>query len=247
MGQYYRIINVDKKQAIHPFDFGNSQKLTEWSYDLNKMVLTLMNLLGGEWKGDRVYVVGDYADTSDPEEAWCATLDAALEELECESLYKLAHEITHIVPESIKREFEHDDGPIPVIIGCTVDNGYRYIYNHATRQFIDMTKCPIEWIWFDNEAGKARATRFAPLPLLLAMGNGRGSGDYRNASNEHLVGSWCATSASIEVSKEPLGTATNYDEFAPDFTENRQIIPYTQLDEKIAEAMESRKEAEGVV
>ena len=245
MGQYYKIINVDKKQTIYPFDYGNGLKLMEWSYDRNDIVLVLLNQLGNEWKGDRVYVVGDYAGTENPDESWCAALDSAQKELECESLYEISDEFTRVVPGQITSCCKHGKGPTPIIIGSTEDNGYRYIYNHATRQVIDLKKCPIEWTWFDDETKKVFATRIAPLPLLLAMGNGRGCGDYRQAENMKLVGSWCGTSASIEVTKEPLESARDYDEFAPDFTERKEIVPYTKLDEVIAAEVKKHVTGEG--
>ena len=76
MGQYYRIVNIDKKEVMRPFDFGNGMKLMEWSYTRNYMILALMNLLSDEWYGDRVYVIGDYADNEDPKECWAPTFAA---------------------------------------------------------------------------------------------------------------------------------------------------------------------------
>lgn len=115
------------------------------------------------------------------------------------------------------------------ITGCTKEQGYRYIYNHETKQFIDTEKCPIEWIWYDEDEKNADATRTAPLPLLLAMGNGRGGGDYRNEENENLSGSWCKTSSSIEITKEPIPGTGDYEEFSPNFSENDLITSYTKL------------------
>lgn len=62
MGQYYRSINVDQKQQLNPFDYGDSVKLMEWVYDQTDTVTAFINLLGNEWKSDRVYVIGDYAN-----------------------------------------------------------------------------------------------------------------------------------------------------------------------------------------
>ncbi len=59
-----------------------------------------------------------------------------------------------------------------------------------------------------------------PLPLLIAMGNGRGGGDYGNPKNDDLVGTWCDSISSIEITKEPLDHL-EYEEFHPDF-----CLPY---------------------
>ena len=68
MGQYYKVINVDKKEFIHPHKFGCGLKLMEWCYiddkgESNAFVSAMVYLLNNRWKGDRVYVVGDYADS----------------------------------------------------------------------------------------------------------------------------------------------------------------------------------------
>lgn len=216
MGQSYRIVNVDKRMVIDPDDFGNGRKITEWAFNLNDMVLAMMNLIAGEWKGDRVYVVGDYAARRESCELWYDTMGAVLDELNCKSLYDCSDEFTRVVPEWIRGS--RVKGFASVVFCNTGDAGYRYIYNHAERQVVSLEKCPVEWIIRENRNGAARAVRIAPLPLLLAMGNGRGAGDYRDKNNSDLVGKWCATSKSIEVSKERLKSASGYSELTPDFT-----------------------------
>jgi len=81
MGQYYRIVNIDKKEFMSPADFGYGLKLLEFADPMGQsMVTSAMALLmadgnnrgGGDlrtdhevvgsWAYDRVAVVGDYAD-----------------------------------------------------------------------------------------------------------------------------------------------------------------------------------------
>ena len=64
MGQYYKVINIDKKEYMRP---NCGLKLMEWSYNRNPLILNLMKKLANEWKGDRVFVVGDYAVAHDIE------------------------------------------------------------------------------------------------------------------------------------------------------------------------------------
>ena len=52
----------------------------------------------------------------------------------------------------------------------------------------------------------------------------------RNGENFNLVGSWCSSTRYIEVSNDEC-TLTGYEEFAPDFTENDPLIPYTKAEE----------------
>ena len=59
MGQYHKFMNFDKKEILNP---PGLLKLMEWSYQQNEYMLQIENLLKTSWKGDRVLVIGDYAD-----------------------------------------------------------------------------------------------------------------------------------------------------------------------------------------
>ena len=79
MGQYYRIVNLDKKEYISPHLFGDGAKLMEFGCSSNGMMTGLAILLAdgnnrgggdlysedaiiGSWAGDRIVITGDYAD-----------------------------------------------------------------------------------------------------------------------------------------------------------------------------------------
>lgn len=79
MGQYYKIVNLDKKQYLHPHKFGDGLKLLEFGSSGCGTLLGLTVLLAdgnnrgggdlcsddpliGSWAGDRIVVTGDYAD-----------------------------------------------------------------------------------------------------------------------------------------------------------------------------------------
>lgn len=79
MGQYYKIVNLDKKQYLHPHNFGDGLKLMEFGSSGGGTMLGLAILLSdgngrgggdlhsskdltGSWAGDRIVIVGDYAD-----------------------------------------------------------------------------------------------------------------------------------------------------------------------------------------
>ncbi len=79
MGQYYKIVNIDKKQFLHPHTFGDGLKLLEFGCNSMGVLTGLTILLAdgnnrgggdlrsdhpliGSWVGDRVIVAGDYAD-----------------------------------------------------------------------------------------------------------------------------------------------------------------------------------------
>lgn len=82
MGQYYKIVNLDKKQFLHPHAFGDGLKLLEFGSSGSGTMCGLAILLAhgnnrgggdlrsenpivGSWAGDRIVITGDYADEGD--------------------------------------------------------------------------------------------------------------------------------------------------------------------------------------
>ena len=76
MGQYHMIVNVDKKEYLRS---NGGLKLLEWGYLENPMNLTLLDNLTKNWKGDRVYVVGDYGNSKDVYSYECSKIFSGLE------------------------------------------------------------------------------------------------------------------------------------------------------------------------
>lgn len=79
MGQYYKIVNLDKMQYLHPHKFNEGLKLMEFSCSTPGTMTALALLLAdgngrgggdmrsdspliGSWAGNRIVVAGDYAD-----------------------------------------------------------------------------------------------------------------------------------------------------------------------------------------
>lgn len=62
MGQYYKAINISKKEFLSSYDYENGAKLTEHSWVGNNYVGAVVNLLGDEWSEDQIVWGGDYAD-----------------------------------------------------------------------------------------------------------------------------------------------------------------------------------------
>jgi len=81
MGQYWKPVNIDKREFIHPHDLDEGLKL--WEIVANKRTMQGLSILlaampvcrgGGDlppaeiigrWAGDRVAIVGDYAEDGD--------------------------------------------------------------------------------------------------------------------------------------------------------------------------------------
>lgn len=82
MGQYHYLVNLTKKQFVHPHEIGNGLKLKEqigWDYSTSTVLFMLVaastgrgggdfhceHPLLGSWAGDRIALVGDYAEADD--------------------------------------------------------------------------------------------------------------------------------------------------------------------------------------
>ena len=82
MGQYHLLVNLNKKQVVHPHHIGNGLKLREqtgWEYSTSTVLVMLLaacsgrgggdfragNKSIGSWAGDRIAFVGDYAEPED--------------------------------------------------------------------------------------------------------------------------------------------------------------------------------------
>ena len=195
MGQYYTVANMDKKEVLCVNGEHIGGKLLEIA-ETESDSLAILNQIAGPWKGDTVFLVGDYANLSNSNVPYFRALRTWTDKLHLvDDLYAYA-----------KENFKPVDGD-------TEDHGFRFIYNHDRKEYIDILHCPNccdgpEW-------GEGF---IAPLPLLIAMGNGRGGGDYYNYGNDKLVGSWCDSIASLEITTEPKDEL-GYEEVHPDFKE----------------------------
>ena len=228
MGQYYKVINLDKKEYMRP-EYG--LKLMEWSYNRNSLILNLMKKLANEWKGDRVYVVGDYAVSEDDDESYDYK---KLVEIEKElGIYKEEDSEGY----SISLYNYADDNFKKIPLKEIKNEEYKYIYNHNKKQFIDLEHCPLDWL-YKSDNDKLIEVKIAPISLLLALGNGRGGGDYCS-NNLSLGGNYLEDVQNLEITKEPLDN--NYKEFRPEFYEG-EYIPYPKIQDYIKLQEEKLKE-----
>ena len=86
MGQYHYVVNLDKRQFLHPHKFDDGLKLMEFGQSAGGTMTGLAILLGtssreggrgggdfrldhegvaGSWAGDRICIIGDYAEPGD--------------------------------------------------------------------------------------------------------------------------------------------------------------------------------------
>ena len=142
MGQYYIVANIDKKEYMRS---NGGVKLMEWSYNRNDLILNLMNKLANEWKGDRVYIVGDYALSSDRIDKEKQPAEKARRN----NFKELG------VKELNKEE-------------------YKYIYNHKRKEFIDLRHCPLAWLYKEKQKYNVVTIAPISLLLALGNGMGGG-------------------------------------------------------------------------
>ena len=225
MGQYYKVINLDKKEYMYS---DGGIKLMEWSYNRNPLVLNLMKKLANEWKGDRVFVVGDYAlsrDRIDDENG------ITKKDYDYELLKKIENELDI---------YDKEDEGYPITLYSYADKNYReiklekiedeeykYIYNHKRKEYIDLDHCPLAWLY--KEKNDYIQVKVSPISILLALGNGMGGGDYCG-NNYDLVGKYINDVQDLEITKEKLNL--DYAEFRPEFYEG-VYIPYNEIPNEI--------------
>lgn len=223
MGQYYKVVNIDKKEYMYST---GGIKLMEWSYNRNPLVLNIMKKLANEWKCDRVFVVGDYALSTDRIDN-----DSNEKDYDYDLLEKIEKELDI---------YDKEDGGYPITLYHFADKNYqeiklekieneeyKYIYNHKRKEFINLEHCPLAWLYKDKN--NFIQVKVSPISLLLALGNGMGGGDYWG-NNENLVGRYINEVQDLEITKEPLNL--DYTEFRPEFYEG-VYIPYNEIPNEI--------------
>lgn len=62
MGEYYKWVNVDRKEYLSPMDFDLGLKSHESIWRGNALLCALRELLSREWSGDHIFFLGDYID-----------------------------------------------------------------------------------------------------------------------------------------------------------------------------------------
>lgn len=111
MGQYYLVVNLDKKQYLDPGKCWDGRKLLEFGCSAKGTLNALAILLAdgnnrgcgdlhsddpliGSWAGDRIVIAGDYADegkfTDDPSRNLYDVAEEEFEDVSCQVLRAMA-------------------------------------------------------------------------------------------------------------------------------------------------------------
>lgn len=168
MGQYYypTIIrrkgkrNYSEQFYSHSYDH-NGLKLMEHSYVGNYFTETVLGQLYN--KPGRLAWMGDYHEKGD------------IENVELDKLFR-RHYKTFKDESEKGKHYNHPE--------MLTQRKGRFILNHDKKVFIDMGK-------YEEEATKDEwGCMVHPLPILTAVGNGRGGGDFWNEEQYDSVGIW---------------------------------------------------------
>ncbi len=177
MGQYFKPINLEKKEWMYTHRYKQGMKLMEHSYIKNSFVEAVEVLLTefGPWYKCKFVWAGDYADV-EKETMVKGNEDSG------ENLFNLMDEvkgIESIAPYEIDKIREKNKIDL---------KDFPFIVNHSKKYFVDKRNVKE----FDD------GWKIHPLPLLTCEGNGRGGGDYKSEIDESLIGLWSRDSISIE-------------------------------------------------
>ena len=192
MGQYYypTILREKNKkfysEEFYAIDYDNGLKLTEHSYCGNNFVETIMTQLLN--KPGRLAWIGDYHSDGD-----FAELNPDLPEIIEKKFYahykcftssgnadycKGKHVRYYNKPEEVK------------------ERQGRFIINHDKKCYIDM----VEYEKNSLTCTEDNDWHFHPIPLLTAVGNGRGGGDFHGIGEEDF-GCWAGDLLEVRNAK----------------------------------------------
>lgn len=190
MGQYYDAILRFNNGIYMKIDPRGGAKLTEHSYVNNSFALRVCDLIRTNGKTHLAWV-GDYAEIDDSDDK--LTKEMIKRTIENKN-FNLVEEFHMGFSEFVKNNI--------IKISDIVKKHEYTIINLKTNEFINMK----DYVEYNQD----KEDIFHPLPLLTAIGNGRGGGDY-SGENERLIGSWAGNEFYI-IDNSKLNVIKNIDE-----------------------------------
>lgn len=229
MGQYYKCVvlkndwketNKPVRAALSSYDFDNGAKLMEHSYVHNNYVGAFMHLvheLDTDQSGLPCVWCGDYADTFATEGLpLIESINHDTQESEFVGGFQAYNEACDWMNEyDDNKSDEYLD--VIELVKDAPKHYYNYIINHTKKQYVEVPK-------YDKTKWQIH-----PLPILLADGSGRGSGDYHDEicinpeetdyckrkyakkHNAQFVGLWAYDTISVTNSKADTEGYTKID------------------------------------
>lgn len=197
MGQYFKPCMIENNQWVYSHDYGNGLKLMEHSYIGNNFVRVVMKLLskGGDWYKKPIVWCGDYYEEEEGkshENYYHKATDD--KKIKPNKSYPIKLELKSIIVNHTKKQY---------VILSPID-----FYKNETKIAEKMLKV------IEGEGNDEDWIIIHPLPLLTALGNGNGGGDFRGEND--MIGYWARDIISVET-KIP----DKYEELKVEFKEDR--------------------------
>ena len=187
MGQYYKAIvqNDHKTITMQPWHYDSGGKLTEHGWMGNWFTNAVISRI--ENNPAKVGWIGDYSNDQNPHGRSCpdSIYKKVWKDEEAEDDYKV-----NIYDRNLFLKLDED--------GHIVDTvGLGFLINRTKRQYIDLEA-------YAKEAKDHDSWALSPLPMLTAVGNGLGGGDYHGC-NQDMVGYWFMDVLEFSREKKPTG------------------------------------------
>ena len=227
MGQYFSWVNLDKDEIIETYAWPNGEKLHECAYVGCEETDAALTMLAGDWAGDLVVFLGDYATFKDEVHPGRRAVERCLAGRHVEDYlfdvcrdicgrfdYVRDHpEVTHPVyvdGESHERWVPYE-GPFDIAI-----RHFHYVVNDARREYVDRRCTAVRYI--DEATGEI--VRYDPVPELMCSQTGwledpeheiegRWLGDVVRPTDEHPGSGYTAVAQAYSYWAPPAITATD--------------------------------------
>lgn len=210
MGEYYKWVNVDKKEYLDPIDFDIGCKAWQSIDKGNPVLMAVHQLLNSDWKNDKIFFMGDEKSLTKNEknpileQLYVQTIEygypGSINDLVCDT-YKNVSPLFKDAEEEVRQEIEscimHPEDCMSEHIkesyGFDSNHPYRgmflregqyfkYIINYTKKLYYTFDRTQIRY------QNKELDIHFDPLPQLLGFGNymghGRWLGDIIGVSND---------------------------------------------------------------
>lgn len=178
-------MNIESMEWLYSHDYGNGLKLMEHSYIGNKFVGAVMKLMtkGNKWHKKPIVWCGDYFSEEGEED-----------------YYDKVEDNKRLKPYEWMQDIEQKKAILVNHTKKEYARFYTFPLDEIKKKVIDRLEGNDEWV-------------INILPLLTALGNGRGGGDYHGI-NEDKLGIWARDILSVEF-EVPEG----YNELKVEFKE----------------------------
>ena len=177
MGQYYKVVNVDKKEVLEPHDFNEGMKLMEHAYHGNSLVNAFFRLMETDWDGDRVVWAGDYGEG----------------EFDVYNETDVPPSDLEFLKTPLKEDLELDD---------EVEYSFEELVEERWGDYVFVNYDKKEYVELYTEEGREFGLLLSN-PVLLLANSTEGGGSYHR-DNDEEVGLWLGDHVGLELREQAI-------------------------------------------